>query len=247
MLSVDINCDMGEGFDLDAELMLFISSANIACGYHAGDEDIMRRTVELALQHNVSVGAHPSYPDKINFGRIDMEFDLHVLQQIITDQICLLQKICFEFGVPVHHVKPHGALYNRAAWDEAVALCICNAIKEANPSLKLLYGLSGSKMKVAADAADLKFIHEVFADRIYKDDASLTPRTEPNSLIEDIDQATGQVLQMVKQGVVTAASGNEVPIVAETICIHGDGKYALQFAGNIYEALKAKGIHISAA
>ena len=247
MLSIDINCDVGEGFDLDAELMPFISSANIACGYHAGDEDTMRRTVELALQHNVAVGAHPSYPDRINFGRIDMEFNLPYLQQIITDQICLLQKICFEFGLQLHHVKPHGALYNRAAWDEAVASCICDAIKNANPSLKLLYGLSGSKMKAAAGAADLKFINEVFADRTYRDDASLTPRTEPNALIADIDDATNQVVQMIKKGTVTSVSGNEVSIIAETICIHGDGKYALQFAGNIYETLKAKGIHINAA
>src|SRR5882762_6659836 len=178
MLSVDLNCDMGEGMDCDAAIFPFISSANIACGYHAGDPDTMRRTVELALRHHVAIGAHPSYPDRENFGRIDiLGKSLHPeeIPGMIVDQLILLQAICDEFGARLHHVKPHGALYNRAAKDAEVSHLICRAIREFDPSL-LLYGLSGSAMKQAAQQCGLRFVSEVFADRTYQQDGSLTPR-----------------------------------------------------------------------
>ncbi|HEX9508889.1 MAG TPA: 5-oxoprolinase subunit PxpA [Puia sp.] len=237
-LSIDLNCDMGEGMETDAAIFPFISSANIACGYHAGDADTMRRTVELALKHQVAIGAHPSYPDRDHFGRIDilgMTLSPEELPGILVDQLILLQAICDEFGVRLHHVKPHGALYNRAAKDAAVSALICRAIREFDPSL-LLYGLSGSQLKKEADRLELSFVSEVFADRTYREDGSLTPRTEPGALIEDPEQAARQVLKMV----------GDPSILAETVCLHGDGSHAAQFARMIHATLSEKGIEIRA-
>lgn len=247
MISIDVNCDMGEGFAYDAAIMPFISSANIACGYHAGDKDTMRRTVALALQHQVAIGAHPSYPDRENFGRTDMlekELQASALPGIITDQVCLLQEVCHEMGAVLHHVKPHGALYNRAARDHAVSALICETIHTIDPSL-LLYGLSGSSTQQEAVRCGLFFINEVFADRTYQDDGSLTPRTQPGALIEEDGVALQQVLQMVRQGNVTAVSGKKVSIHAETICVHGDGTHAVAFAKMIHQAFKQNDIRIA--
>jgi UPF0271 protein len=233
---IDLNCDMGEGMDTDEAIFPFISSANISCGYHAGDADTMRRTVELALRHHVAVGAHPSYPDRANFGRVDMlgkGVELEEISGLIVDQLIRLQAICDEFGVDLHHVKPHGALYNRAARDEQVSALICRAIREFDPSLKL-YGLSGSAMRTAALAHGLVFVNEVFADRTYQPDGSLTPRTSPDALIEDPVRCQAQVEKMVKEGRVSVAGGGEIDIVAETICLHGDGAHAVEFAKMIY-------------
>lgn len=243
---IDLNCDMGEGIGNDELIMPYISSANIACGYHAGDESTMKRMVELCLKYNVAIGAHPSYPDRLNFGRIDLvdqTLKPEDLPSIIIDQINQLNKICGEFGTRLHHIKPHGALYNRAAWDGVVSSFICTAIEETDSSL-LFYGLSGSEMKNEADDYNIKFVSEVFTDRTYQDDGSLTPRTQPNALIEDSEQAIQQVLQMIKERSVTTVSGKQVPIIAETICIHGDGKHAVEFAKNIAEAIKKEGIRI---
>ncbi len=242
-LSIDLNCDMGEGMDTDTAIFPYISSANIACGYHAGDMDTMRRTVELALKHKVAIGAHPSYPDRDHFGRIDMldrTLTLEELPGIIVDQLILLQAICDEFGTRLHHVKPHGALYNRAAKDAVVSSLICRAIREFDPAL-LLYGLSGSQLKKEADQQELRFVSEVFADRTYREDGSLTPRTEPNALIEDPEEVMVQVLKMALEGRVKIVGG-EIPILAETICLHGDGSHALEFARMIHKTLSEKGI-----
>lgn len=241
---IDLNCDMGEGMPTDAAIFPFISSANIACGAHAGDEDTMRRTIELALQYDVAIGAHPSYPDRANFGRLDMldpatpgaRLQLHDLSATLTDQLAQLQKVCASFGTRIRHVKPHGALYNRAARDATVSAIICKAILDFDPSL-LLYGLSGSEMKNQAAAAGLTFVSEVFADRTYREDGSLTPRTEPNALIDDTAAALKQVLQMVNEGTVTTQSGAIIPIAADTICLHGDGPHAVTFAKRISEEL----------
>lgn len=246
MLSIDLNCDMGEGFDSDAAIMPFISSVNIACGYHAGDTDTMHRTVELALKNNVLIGAHPSYPDRENFGRTDMtgkQLQPADLPAIITDQINLLEAICKTFGTSLHHVKPHGALYNRAAWDEEVSARICTAVKAANPAL-LLYGLSGSETQKQALAHHVAFASEVFADRTYQNDGSLTPRAQPGAMITDEDKSLQQVLQMLQQKTVTTVSGKTIPIKADTLCIHGDGPHALAFAQRIHQALKQHGIEI---
>ena len=267
VLAIDLNCDMGEGMATDAEIFPFISSANIACCYHAGDAAIMRRTVELALRHEVAIGAHPSYPDRDHFGRMDLLDTNMRYEQIpgmVLDQLFLLQAICDEFGVRLHHVKPHGALYNRAAKDAMVSALICRAIRDFDPHL-LLYGLSGSHLKTEADRHGLSFVSEVFADRTYRKDGSLTPRTEPGALIEDPAQAAGQVLKMVEEGSVSVAPSlikpdqgeiqqdlneiqdpNEIGILAETICLHGDGAHAVEFARTIHETLAQRGIAVRA-
>jgi len=237
---IDLNCDMGEGMDTDEAIFPYISSANISCGYHAGDADTMRRTVELALRHRVAIGAHPSYPDRANFGRVDMlgrGVEPEEICGLIIDQLIRLQAICDEFGARLHHVKPHGALYNRAGRDAVVSALICRAIREFDASLQL-YGLSGSVMKAAASAHGLVFVSEVFADRTYQVDGSLTPRTQPGALIEDPAQCIAQVEKMVKEGRVAVAGGGEIDIVAETVCLHGDGDHAVEFAKMIHEYSK---------
>ncbi|HTI10138.1 MAG TPA: 5-oxoprolinase subunit PxpA [Puia sp.] len=248
-LSVDLNCDMGEGMDTDAAIFPFISSANIACGYHAGDADTMRKTVELALRHHVAIGAHPSYPDPQHFGRIDLldtKLSPEEIPGMIVDQLILLQAVCDEFGVRLHHVKPHGALYNRAAKDAMVSALICRAIREFDPSL-ILYGLSGSQLKKEAHRHELTFISEVFADRTYQEDGSLTPRTQPDALIEDPKEAIAQVVKMVREGKVFVPSvRKEIPLVAETICLHGDGSHAAEFARLIHTVLLEKEITVQA-
>jgi UPF0271 protein len=246
MLSIDINCDMGEGFPDDEGLMSYISSANIACGVHAGSIDIMRRTIELALRHDIAVGAHPSYPDRANFGRIDQigsGLNLKDLPVIIFDQVTQIGKICSEYGTQLHHLKPHGALYNRAARDPWVSSCICKAVADWSPSL-ILYGLSGSEMEKQAGCHHIKFVQEAFADRTYREDGSLTPRNQPNALIEDVHEAAERVLQMLRRGTVTTTSGKEIFIKTGTICIHGDGGHALEFAKSVRDTLYRNGIAI---
>lgn len=244
--TIDLNCDMGEGLGNENDIMPFISSANIACGYHAGDEDTMKRLVELCLKYDVAIGAHPSYPDRENFGRIDLidkKLKPDDLPPMLTDQVNKLQDICLEFGTSLHHIKPHGALYNRAARDSIVSSFICIAIRETGIPL-VFYGLSGSEMKKQAGLYNIKFASEVFADRSYEDDGNLTPRSQPGALIEEEKKSVDQVLQMVGQGTVKTVSGKIIPIVAETICIHGDGKHAIPFAKRINQALKANNIAI---
>lgn len=234
---VDINCDMGEGIGNDGAIMPFISSANIACGYHAGDEEIMKRTVELAMKHNVFIGAHPSYFDRENFGRTDIRLPMSEVYDLVTKQIRLLKGITESTGTSLHHVKPHGALYNMAARSKPLAAVIALAVKDVDDNLKL-YGLSGSHLIREAQKIGIKSVSEVFADRTYQDDGRLTPRSNPEALINDTDKAVQQVLQMVKVGTVTTVSGKVIPIVAETICIHGDGEHALEFAKAVYGALR---------
>jgi 5-oxoprolinase (ATP-hydrolysing) subunit A len=239
---------MGEGCGNDAELMPFISSANIACGYHAGDEETMKQTVALCVKHGVAIGAHPSYVDKENFGRVDLlnkSISLIDIPLLISSQLFSLQKICDATGATLHHVKPHGALYNRAAKDRLLAGLFCKAIAAFDNSL-VVYGLSGSEMESAAQACKLQFMSEVFADRTYQRDGSLTPRTSPHALIQSSSEAIQQAMQMIEHNQVTAIDGTIIPIKASTICIHGDGPHALAFAKGIYNALHEHGITISA-
>jgi len=242
---VDLNCDMGEGMGTDADIMPYISSANIACGYHAGNEEIMKQTVELCIKHNVAIGAHPSFFDKENFGRTDMHLSLSEIYDLVTKQIYLLDKIAKQSGTSLHHVKPHGALYNMSSKNSELATSIAQAVKDVNEKF-ILYGLSGSYSITKAKEIGLKTANEVFADRTYQDDGSLTPRSNPNALIEDANQSLRQVLEMIKQKTVTSVSGKIIPIVADTICIHGDGKHAVEFAKQIDEALKNNNIDIKA-
>jgi UPF0271 protein len=234
--TIDLNCDLGEGLDNDALLMPIISSANIACGYHAGDSEIMKRTVELALQNNVAIGAHPGFNDKINFGRMEQPITLPHLFDLMTEQIYLLKKITDSFGTKIHHIKPHGALYNMAARDSKMARTIAAAICSVD-SKCILYGLSGSHLIKEAAALNLRTASETFADRSYQADGSLTPRSLPSAMIEKTENSVAQVLQMVLQKTVNTNHADTIPIKAETICIHGDGKNAVLFAKLIREKL----------
>jgi len=273
LLSIDLNCDMGEGMPDDAAIMPFVSSANIACGYHAGDEATMRGTVELALANKVAIGAHPSYPDRENFGRLDMLSATPMSQPpnvspsphsqpplvtafpatltpgdlpfILITQLATLQKICHRAGARLHHVKLHGALYNRASHDADLSMLICLTIKEFDPTL-LLYGPGDSVMEAAAIHFDIPFVREAFADRTYREDGSLTPRSEPHALIEDTAQAISQVLTIVREGRARTLGGQEIPLNAQTVCIHGDGRHAVQLARAIYETLMQHQISIQA-
>ncbi|SKA33302.1 UPF0271 protein [Chitinophaga eiseniae] len=233
---IDLNCDMGEGLDNDAAIMPFISSANIACGYHAGNTDTMKKTVSLAAEHTVAIGAHPGFADLENFGRSEQHLSDPALYDLVSTQVYALQIICRAQGVPLQHVKPHGALYNMAARMPAMAAVIAKAVKDVDSSLRL-FGLSNSALISAAAAAGLKTVSEVFADRTYQDDGSLTPRSQPGAMIENETMAIQQVLQMVTRQEVTARSGKTVPLKAETICIHGDGPHALEYARAIHTAL----------
>ena len=245
MITIDLNCDMGEGIGNDELIMPFISSANIACGFHAGNEDTIRQTIQLAIEHNVAIGAHISFPDRENFGRKEMDLSNEKLIEIIEQQLQLIKKIAGSLGAKLKHVKPHGALYNMSAKDPAMASSIAKAIHRFDREL-ILFGPSGSVSIHEAELLGLQTANEVFADRTYQDDGSLTPRTQSNALIEDSDKAMRQVLEMVNNSSVTAVSGRTIPIKADTICIHGDGKHAVEFAKNIYTNLKQQSIVIKA-
>ena len=245
MISADLNCDMGEGIGNDELIMPFISSVNIACGYHAGDKDTMKKTVELAIKHQVAVGAHPSYPDRENFGRTDMRLPLQEVYDLVTTQISLLDEIAKTSGATLHHVKPHGSLYNMAARARPLAAVISLAVKDVNEQL-ILYGLSGSHLIIEGKKIGLKTASEVFADRTYLNNGRLTSRSKPNAMITDAKEAIQRVIQMIKEGTVISTTGKLVPITAETVCIHGDTEQAAVFAKNIYETLKQNNIDIRA-
>jgi len=235
-MSIDLNCDMGEATGNDEAIMPFISSANIACGYHAGDAKTMWQTTELAVNYGVAVGAHPSFPDKKNFGRTEMTMPFNEVYEIMIQQLILLNDVTTSFGVKLHHVKPHGALYNMSARDTGLAETLAQAVKDFDDQL-ILFGLSGSHSISVAKAMGLQTASEVFADRAYQDDGSLVPRSQPGAMIEDTTKAVEQVLQMINEGTVTTISGYKIPITAETVCIHGDGEHAVAFAKSVYAAI----------
>ena len=233
---IDINCDMGEGLDNEAALMPFIHSANIACGYHAGDEDTMRMVIALCLQHKVNIGAHPSFNDRANFGRTKMNLSENEVYDLVIDQLKTIDAIARQCGGRLHHVKPHGALYNMAAGNEALAKTIAQAVKDFDASL-IYYGLSGSVMLRKAEEIGLSTAHEVFADRSYQPDGSLTPRSSPGALHTTIEDMLRQVSEIIKEKITTAMNGERFPVKADTICIHGDGIHAIPFAKAIYNLL----------
>lgn len=250
MRNMDINCDMGEQthlyvYDVEKDLALlqYISSVNLACGFHAGDAYTMHVLVEAAIQHKIAIGAHPSFPDKENFGRTAMQLSPEMIYDIVLYQIGALHAFVKIYGSRLHHVKAHGALYNMAAVNRPVANAICNAIKDFDARL-MVYGLSGSEMISSAQHLGLQTASEVFADRRYNNDGTLMPRTESNALINNEHDALQQVLQVVQQGTVTSAGEATVPIKAETICIHGDGPHALPFAASINNMLKQHHVSI---
>jgi UPF0271 protein len=243
MINIDLNCDMGEGMGNETFLLPFISSANIACGYHAGDAEEMKRVVDCCIKNNVAIGAHPSYPDKENFGRTAMHLSTSEIYLLVKNQLEILHTIVVTAGATLHHVKPHGALYNMASKDAAIAHVIATAVKDFSAEL-IYYGLSGSVMIEEAKNIGLRTAQEVFADRTYQPDGSLTGRTETNALITDVAIAIQQVLQMVNNKTVTATNGATIALHADTICIHGDGVHAVKFAEELNNSLKFAGIII---
>jgi UPF0271 protein len=243
MLTVDLNCDMGEGCGNDAELMRYISSANIACGFHAGNRETMMETVELAVAHHVAIGAHPSYRDLKNFGRTAMKVSPKEVYELVVEQVKVLRNICETRGAFLHHVKPHGALYNQAAKDNELAAAIAEAVASVDGDL-ILYGLSGSALVSEGQAAGLRTANEVFADRTYQADGSLTPRRDADALITDSKLAVAQAIQMVTSGSVISTGGETVSIKPDTLCIHGDGEHAVEFAKAIKSALTGAGVTV---
>ena len=239
---------MGESFGAwnmgsDAALMPFVSSANIACGFHAGDPKTIFDTVKLAVSHDVAIGAHPSYPDLQGFGRRAMDLRPREVYHLVAYQVAAVKGICEATGARLHHVKPHGALYNTAAANALLATAIAEAVRDIDSSL-VLYGLSGSHLVSQAERLGLRAAAEVFADRTYQNDGSLTPRIEDNALITDSAAAVSQVTDMILRGRVTATNGEEIELRAETVCIHGDGEHALEFAKALRAGLDSGGIEV---
>jgi UPF0271 protein len=249
-MNIDLNCDMGESFGAwtignDAALMQLISSANIACGFHAGDATIMRKTAALALEKNVAVGAHPAFPDLQGFGRRNMQLSPQEVYDICVYQIGAIFGTVRALGGKLHHVKPHGALYNMAAKDQNLSKAIAEATKAIHPDL-ILYGLSGSHLISEAEKIGLQTASEVFADRTYQNDGSLTPRTQANAMIESTQIAINQVIMMIEKQCVISTDGIEVPLKTDTVCIHGDGIHALEFAIELRKELILRDIKVSA-
>ncbi|GHD65779.1 5-oxoprolinase subunit PxpA [Jeongeupia chitinilytica] len=228
MKYLELNADLGEGYEYDAALMPLIDAANVACGGHAGDVDTMRETVVLARAHGVRIGAHPSYPDREHFGRISLAMPEPKLVASLTAQLWALKAVCIEAGVSVCYVKPHGALYNDAARDPQLAMLLAQSVYEIDPSLALM-ALAGSALASAGEAVGLTVIREAFADRAYRDDGSLVPRSEAGAVLDDI-AAIAQVESLWRQGGVYAQNGDWLPLAADSVCIHGDNAHALKFA-----------------
>jgi len=250
MQRIDFNCDMGEGFGAwrmgdDIALLDHVTSANVACGFHAGDPATIRRTVKAAVEKGVAIGAHPSLPDLQGFGRRPMHVSPEEIYDIIVYQVGAVDAFARACGGRLSHVKAHGALYNMAAKDRALADAVAAAVRDVDRSL-VLFGLSGSELIAAAQAAGVTSAAEVFADRSYQDDGSLTPRGRPGAMIEDVDASIEQVRRMVLEGLVRAQSGKDVAVRADTLCIHGDQPGALEFARRIRAALEQHGAEVRA-
>lgn len=250
MYQIDLNCDLGESFGaykmgLDEEILGFVTSANIACGFHAGDPSVMRKTVGLALQKGVKIGAHPGLPDLAGFGRRNMAISPQEAYDIVLYQIGALYGFIKAEGATMQHVKPHGALYNMAAKSKELSEAIAEAVYMIDPRL-ILFGLAGSELVRAGEKIGLQTAHEVFSDRTYQQDGTLTSRSQRDALIHDDDQAVSQVIRMVKEGKVLSQQGIDVSVKADTVCIHGDGAKALVFARQIRESLEAAEIAVKA-
>jgi UPF0271 protein len=251
LFCVDLNCDMGEGFGVykassDSELMKYITSANIACGFHAGDAATIRRTVKLALENNVAIGAHPGLPDLAGFGRREMRITPEEAYELTVYQLGAVYAFAKSEGGSVAHVKPHGALYNMAAKSRVLSDAIAEAIYKVDPRL-MLFGLAGSELIRAGEAIGLRTINEVFADRSYESDGSLTPRGTEDAVIIDSSRAAEQVINMVRDGEVRTRQQNSFILKADTVCVHGDTPGALEHVKQLRKALEAEGIAIEKA
>ena len=250
MFKVDLNCDMGESFGAytlgnDEAILDYITSANIACGFHAGDPSTMRKTVELALEKNVAIGAHPGLQDLAGFGRREMTITPREVYDLVVYQIGALYAFVKSEGGKMQHVKPHGALYNMASKSEILSKAIAEAVYKIDPEL-VLFGLSGGELVKAGTQIGLRSASEVFSDRTYQSDGNLTSRSDENALITDDSHAISQVIRMVKEQKVLSLQGIDIPIKAETICIHGDQPKALEFARKLPEALREAEIEVKA-
>jgi len=245
---VDLNSDLGESFGsydlkIDKHIIPLITSANIACGFHASDPMVMMKSVALAQKVGTDIGAHPGFPDLVGFGRRNMVVSFAEAKADVLYQIGALSAFCQAGGIRLQHVKPHGGLYNMSAKDYQLALAICEAVKEFDKDLILL-GLSGSEHIKAAKDCGLKVAHEVFADRGYEEDGSLVARSKEGAFIHDETEAVVRVIRMVKEGKVTAVTGKDIDIQADSICVHGDGEKALLFVSRIRTALEAEGVKV---
>jgi UPF0271 protein len=247
MKAIDLNCDMGEGYGAytlgaDEQLMPLISSANIACGYHAGDPLVMDQTVRSACDHHVAIGAHPGYPDLMGFGRRPMRLSPAEILNYVLYQIAALAGFCRAHSVPMVHVKAHGALYNLAAGDEPTARALAEAIRLYDPDLVMVGLASSSTMAEAAERAGLRYAREAFADRMYNPDGSLQSRAVAGALITDPKRAARQAVNLA-HGFVVAHDGSEVAVEADTLCLHGDNPAALANLRAVRAALEMAGVH----
>jgi UPF0271 protein len=248
MLSIDLNCDCGESYGAwtmgrDAEILPLVSSANIACGFHAGDPTTIRATLELCARNGTAVGAHPAWPDLQGFGRRSLAASAEETYALTLYQISAMAGMARAQGLTLQHVKPHGALYNQAAREPALANAIARAVLDFDPGLILL-GLAGSELVRAGESLGVRVAHEVFADRRYEADGSLTPRAHPQALIHDPREAVEQVLDMLLRGRVRCRSGEQIPVQADSVCIHGDASGAVEFVRALREAFARSGIEI---
>ena len=250
MRTIDINSDLGEFSDdahleNDRKVLQHVTSANIACGFHASDPLTMAKAVRMAKEAGVHIGAHPGFPDREGFGRRPMDMNPEEVKAIVLYQTGALQAICRAEGTKLYHVKPHGAMYNMAAKDETLALAIADAIASYDRDL-IFMGLSGSRMENAAKEKGLRFAAEVFADRAYEDDGTLVSRSKPGAMIEDEALAVRRMVRLLNEGVIESRSGRDIPLTADTVCVHGDSPKALAFAAKLREALEAEGIAVQA-
>ena len=248
MLKVDLNCDLGESFGryklgLDEEIIPLISSANVACGFHASDPVVMQKTIKMAKQSDIQVGAHPGFLDLMGFGRRNMDISTEEAKAYVKYQLGALYAFCKGENMEIQHVKPHGALYNMAGKNYDLAKAICEAIYEFDKNIILL-GLSGSQLIKAGEDTGLRVAREVFADRAYEDDGSLRARSKEGAVITDENIAIDRVFKMVQENKVTSYFGKEIEIYADSICVHGDGVKALEFVKKIRERLISEGIEI---
>lgn len=239
---IDLNSDLGESFGAykigyDEEILKCITSANIACGFHAGDPNVMHKTVKLALSNNIAIGAHPGMQDLIGFGRRNMKISPWEAYNMVVYQIGALYGFIKSEGGKMQHVKPHGALYNMAAKDSELARAIAEAVYKVDPEL-ILFGLAGSQLIIQGEKIGIKTASEVFADRTYQIDGSLTPRSYADAMVTDTDKAVIRVERMIKEGVVMCQQGEDIKIKADTICVHGDGEQALDFTRKIRKYLE---------
>ncbi len=245
-LSVDLNSDLGEGAGHDAELLQLVSSANIACGRHAGSPEMMRETIGAAMAQGVAVGAHPGFDDRENFGRREIKLSAEESFRLVQEQLAEFQTIAESLGASPRHMKPHGALYNMAAHDEALADAIVRAVNSIDPKL-VIYAPAASALARAAVAGEVRVAREVFADRNYLPDGTLVPREHPEALLHDAKAAADRVYGMLREGQVRAIDGSEVRVDADTICVHGDTPGAVDFARQLRLALRQMGIVVAPA